>query len=141
MTAKERVFHAVLFECGAIAVSLLILKLFGTKNMNAALGVSILMAFMAMAWNVVFNWVFDKVFTGERLHRGIGVRLLHVGLFEGGLLLFTVPVIACVLKVSLWQAFLMDIGLASAITVYAFIYNWGYDWVRYHYFVNKTSSN
>lgn len=137
MTAKERIFHAVLFELGAIVVSVIVIKLSGFHQTNTAFGLSVVMAIMAMVWNVIFNYGFDRVFTGERLNRGIGVRILHVLLFEGGLLLFTVPVIAYMLHISLWQAFIMDIGLSITISIYAFIYNWIYDYIRYLIFKNR----
>lgn len=58
---------------------------------------------------MVFNFLFDKVVAGERLYRLLGTRLVHVGLFEGGLFLVTVPIIAYALDVLLWMAFVMDI--------------------------------
>ena len=56
---------------------------------------------------------------------------MHVLLFEGGLLLFTAPVIAYALNIFLSNAFIIDIGLSIAISIYAFIYNWIYDFMRY----------
>ncbi|OOR89789.1 hypothetical protein B0181_06030 [Moraxella caviae] len=130
LSIKERIVHTLLFEVGAVILSVVVIKLFGSHDTGAATGVSVLMATMAMVWNLVFNYGFDKVFTGDRLKRGVGVRLLHVVLFEGGLVLFTVPVIAWILQVSLWQALMMDIGITLVITVYAFLYNWAFDYVR-----------
>ncbi|AWY19130.1 hypothetical protein LP123_13895 [Moraxella bovis] len=80
---------------------------------------------------MVFNFLFDKVVTGERLYRSLGTRLVHVGLFEGGLFLAAVPMIAYALDVLLWMAFVMDIGVVAVIGVYTLLFNWGYDWVRY----------
>lgn len=80
---------------------------------------------------MVFNFLFDKVVTGERLYRLLGTRLVHVGLFEGGLFLATVPMIAYALDVLLWMAFVMDIGVVAVVGVCTLLFNWGYDWVRY----------
>ncbi len=130
MSVKERIFHAVLFEVGAVLVSILVIKLFGSHDTSSATFVSVLMAIIAMAWNFIFNWGFDKFFPGDRLERGVGLRIFHVILFEAGLLVATVPLIAYILEVTLWQAFMMDLSLTIAITIYAFIFNWAYDYIR-----------
>ncbi len=43
--------------------------------------------------------------------------------FQGVLLIATIPVIAYLLGVSLWQALMMDIGVTIFITIYAFFYD------------------
>lgn len=68
---------------------------------------------------MVFNFLFDKVVTGERLYRLLGTRLVHMGLFEGGLFLATVPIIAYALDVLLWTAFVMDIRGGGGWGIYA----------------------
>lgn len=113
MSLKERLFHSVLFEMGAVA-----------------LGAGLVMALMAMVWNLLFNYGFDKLFTGPREQRGLGLRLLHTLSFEAGLLLMTIPMLAWLLQLSLWHAFLADVGLSALITVYALAYNWMYDHAR-----------
>lgn len=99
MTSNERIFHAILFELGAIVISVLIIKLSDSYHISTTFGLSVIMSIMAMVWNVIFNYFFDKIFIGERLNRGVLIRLLHVLLFEGGLLLFTAPVIAYALNI------------------------------------------
>ena len=140
MTSKERIFHVVLFELGAIVISVLIIKLSDSYHISTTFGLSVIMSIMAMVWNVIFNYFFDKIFIGERLNRGVLIRLLHVLLFEGGLLLFTAPVIAYALNIFLSNAFIMDIGLSIAISIYAFIYNWIYDFMRYFILKNKENN-
>lgn len=131
MSVKERLFHAVLFEIGAILLTMLVFRVFGNDNAAHTGSLAVMISLIAVAWNMGFNWIFDKIFTGERLHRTFGVRLLHMGLFEGGLFLITVPLIAYWLGVSLWQAFLMDIGIVAVIGIYTLVFNWGYDYARY----------
>lgn len=130
MTLKERLLHSVLFELGAICVATSAVLLFSPKQGGTALGVSVLMAVAAMAWNLVFNSIFDKIFTAPRETRGLGLRIAHTLAFEGGLLLATVPMIAYFLKLTLWQAFWADIGLTALITAYALAFNWVYDHAR-----------
>ncbi|ABR74981.1 hypothetical protein CBG46_07980 [Actinobacillus succinogenes] len=130
MSVKERVFHSVLFELGAVAVSTVLVLLLSPADTGSAVGVSIVMALMAVVWNFVFNYGFDKIFTAPRETRGFGLRVFHTISFEAGLLIFTIPVIAYLLNLSLWHAFIADVGLTLAITLYALIFNWIYDNAR-----------
>ncbi len=127
MSAKERVCHALIFEIGAVCLSAVVVLLFSDVGAYSALGLGIIMSLMAMLWNFVFNCLFDKVFIKPRQTRGLGVRLLHTISFEGGLLIFTIPVVAYMLKLTLWQALLADVSLTVLITLYALVFNFVYD--------------
>lgn len=91
MTAWERVFHALLFECFAIIFTVILTSWLTSHRMLDLTAVIVMISVIAMVWNVIFNWGFDKVFTGERVQRGLGIRILHSFLFEGGLLVFYYP--------------------------------------------------
>lgn len=133
MTIKERIFQAILFETIAVILSLFLVKLLMKQSQSSDVmitGMLIAISLIAMIWTFIFNWLFDRVFTGEKVQRSVKVRVLHVILFEGGLLIFTLPLIAFVLKINLWQAFLMDIALTLFILVYAFVFYWIYDHIR-----------
>lgn len=130
MTVWERFFHSVLFEIGAMAIGAAAVLLAGDFSLEAAAGTGITMSAMAMALNFVFNYVFDKFATGKREERSLKLRILHTVCFECTLLIFTIPVVAYLLELSLWHAFLADIGLRLTIMVYALFFNWGYDIIR-----------
>lgn len=131
MSLFERVWHSLLFEFGAIVVSMLVVWVVGTDiHWNLALSVSVAISIMAMLWNFVFNYCFDKVMTVKREHRSMYIRVVHTVLFEFGLLIFTVPFIAYYLDLSFVQALLADIGLTVVVAVYTFIFNWVYDLLR-----------
>lgn len=130
MGAIERVFHAVLFEVLAVSLSVVLLVAFTEHEVGALSGTMIIIATIAMAWNFVFNWVFDKYVPGDKTKRTIAMRVFHVILFELGLLALTIPVMAVILGVSLYQALLMDVGVTVFITIYAFVFNFIYDHVR-----------
>lgn len=130
MSIKERIVHSVLFEMGAVLLSAFIALLFFQVTVGAAVAVGLVISALAMMWNFVFNLGFDKVFAAPRESRGFGVRLLHTLSFEGGLLVITIPVVAYLLKISLWQAFMLDIGMTVAIVIYTLIFNWIYDHAR-----------
>lgn len=130
MSLKERLLHSLLFEIGAVTVASVVVLALSTVKPSAAIGTGVAMSLMAMVWNLVFNAGFDKIFTEPRQNRSFGLRLFHTISFELGLLVFTIPMIAYLLGLTLWQALLADIGLTILITVYALIFNWIYDNIR-----------
>lgn len=137
MKTTERIFHAVLFEVLAVSLSILGLAIFTSHDITALSGTMIVIATIAMIWNFIFNWIFDKFFTGEKKERTLSFRIFHVVLFEIGLLVVTIPVMAYLLNVGLLEAFMMDIGVTIFITIYAFTFNLVYDNVR-AVFVRRT---
>lgn len=130
MSLKERLLHSLLFEIGAVTVASVVVLALSTVKPSAAIGTGVAMSLMAMVWNLVFNAGFDRIFTEPRQNRSFGLRLFHTISFELGLLVFTIPMIAYLLGLTLWQALLADIGLTILITVYALIFNWIYDNIR-----------
>ncbi len=130
MYLKERLLHGLLFEMGAVILTAVVVLLFLPNKAATAITTGIAISLMAMLWNIIFNAGFDKIFTKPRQHRSFGLRLFHTASFEFGLLIFTIPMIAYLLNLSLWQALLADIGLTVLITVYALIFNWIYDNIR-----------
>ncbi len=130
MKTTERIFHAVLFEVLAVSLSIIGLAIFTHHDVSSLSGTMIVVATIAMIWNFIYNWIFDQFFTGEKTQRTLSLRIFHVVLFELGLLFVTVPVMAYLLNVGIWEAFVMDIGVTIFITIYAFTFNWVYDNVR-----------
>lgn len=130
MKTSERIFHAVLFETLAVSLSILGLAIFTDHEINSLSGTMIAVATIAMIWNFIFNWIFDQFFTGEKTERTLSFRIFHVILFEAGLLFTTVPVMAYLLNVGIWEAFILDIGVTIFITIYAFTFNLIYDNIR-----------
>lgn len=133
MTNKERLFQAVLFEVVAVFISAIFVRQVTpshTATTDSVLAMLITISLMAMVWTFVYNLIFDKVFTGEKLARPVWLRVGHIVGFEGGLLVFTLPLVMWVLKIGLWQAFLLDMSLTVLILGYGFGFYWVYDWVR-----------
>ncbi|TCP96807.1 putative membrane protein [Cricetibacter osteomyelitidis] len=130
MSLTERIFHAILFEIFVVLFTVLLMAGATHHGTGALSGTIIGISVMAMVWNMVFNWAFDKFHTGAREKRSLVTRLLHVTLFEGGLLLATIPFVAWALNISLWEAFVMDIAMTIFVTAYSFVYNYIYDHAR-----------
>lgn len=128
-TTKDRIRHALGFEIiGLLIFAPLASLVFGfelhTMGLMAVVG-----SIIATVWNYFYNILFDNALLKIRgqVQKTVPIRVLHAVLFEGGLLLLFLPMIAWYLDISLWQAFMMDITMATFYLIYAFVYNWIYD--------------
>jgi uncharacterized membrane protein len=130
MSTLERLFHTVLFELLGASLVIIGLILFTNHQPEALSGTVIVLMTIAMIWNFVFNAVFDRFYPGKREQRSLKMRIYFVLVFEAGLLLLTIPVMAYILNVSLLEAFLLDIGVTIFLTLYAFVFNYCYDHIR-----------
>lgn len=139
MSTFERFLHALLFEIGAIFSTILLMKSITDHHTAVLTSTIVLISLIAMGWNMIFNFFFDKWFAGERLARGLGIRLLHTVGFEVGLLFFTLPLVAFMLEISWWEAMVMDIGMTLFVMLYALGFNWIYDYIR-HWWIHKFKS-
>ena len=126
---KDRIRHTLGFEIiGLIIFVPLASWLFGFDIQSIGL-IAVAASIIATLWNYFYNLLFDHSMLKLRgnVHKTVPLRMLHAFLFEGGLLLLFLPIIAWHLGISLWQAFLMDITMATFYLVHAFVYNWIYD--------------
>jgi uncharacterized membrane protein len=128
-TTKDRIRHTLGFEIiGLIIFAPLASWVFGF-DLQLMGAIAVVGSIIATVWNYFYNLLFDHAMLKLRgdVHKTILIRVFHALLFEGGLLLLFMPMIAWYLKITLWEAFVMDIAMASFYVVYAFIYNWAYD--------------
>jgi uncharacterized membrane protein len=128
-TTRDRIRHAISFELiGLALITPLGAWAFGMPVADIGV-VGVGAATLATVWNYIYNLGFDAAM--QRLTGGtrksIAVRISHAVLFEVGLLIVLMPLIAWYLGISLVQAFLMDVAFAGFYLVYAFVFNWGYD--------------
>lgn len=126
----DRLRHSILYEIILLAllvpICTYVLQQAPTKI--GALGV--FLSLSAMSWNYIYNIGFDRVLhsLGRPLYpRGFRLRTLHAILFEGGLVLVTIPAMMWWLKISLWQAVVMDLTFLLLVPIYTMAYNWLYD--------------
>ena len=126
----ERVCQALGFEGLALLICTpLLVWITGRPALEmgaVTLGVSVL----ALTWTIIFNSLFDRLKARLQLANGGWTRVLHALLFEGGLIILAVPLIAGVLKISLLEAFILDIGVLLFFLPYTYVYHWGYDVIR-----------
>ena len=125
---SRRILQAVLYE--AIAVALLgpALSLIFAQPVVSTLSLALLMSAVALAWSYVFNSLFERWESRQRVvGRSPQRRLAHALGFEGGLVILLVPLIADWLRISLIQAFLTDIGTLAVFFVYSVAFTWLFD--------------
>ena len=83
---------------------------------------------IAVIWNVIWNGLFERWEARQSQRgRGLGRRVAHALGMEGGLVVLLVPLLAWWFGVSLWQAFVMDLGLLLFFLIYTFVFNWAFD--------------
>lgn len=125
----RRIVYAVSYEVIAIIFVTVALASLGHAGEQAGI-VAVASSAVALTWNVVFNTFFEKwELRQESQKRTLGRRIAHAIGFEGGLVVFLVPVIALVLGVSIIEAFVLEIGLLVFFLVYTFVYAWLFDLV------------
>ncbi len=125
---KRKVVYVSLYEGVAIVVATLGLAGMSGQSMDSAGAVAVAASVIAVAWNLLFNTLFEawearQVVKGRNWQR----RLAHAIGFEGGLIAALVPLIAWWFKTTLWQALLMDLGLVVFFLVYTFVFSWVFD--------------
>ena len=125
----DRVRHTVLFEVLGLALVIpggaMLFNLPATHM--GVIGVG--SATVATLWNFVYNLGFDHAmlrFFGHT-RKSLKTRVVHVLLFEGGLLAMLIPPIAWYLGITVWQALMMDMAIVGFYLVYTFVYNVAYD--------------
>lgn len=127
LLSKRRIIHALSYEVILLVIIAIALSFIFDLPLEVTGVLGIAMAATSIVWNMVFNHYFEKFEQKHQLTRTIGVRILHAIGFEGGLLLFTIPMVAYALNMNIWQAIVLDLGLTLCILVYTFIFQWFYD--------------
>ncbi|MCF6765201.1 PACE efflux transporter [Thiotrichales bacterium 19S3-7] len=139
ISIKTRIIHMFLFELFGIVIFAPFAALILNENILKIGTLGITISVIAMVWNFIYNIIFDKVEANlgkNRFKRSPIIRALHALLFEGGLLIVTVPIVAIWLKMTLLQAFITDIAFVVFYLVYAYVYNWCFD-KSYLYLIKK----
>ncbi|MES0810141.1 PACE efflux transporter [Roseibium sp. SCPC15] len=132
MKFAGRMAHAVLYEIFALLSIALLLPIVSEADMQKSLILGLFFSLAAMLWNVVFNFAFDWWLANIRrdTHKSAAVRVVHALLFEGALVAMTVPVLAWVMRLTLWETLQLEAVLIVFIVFYTFFFNIVFDWSR-----------
>lgn len=124
----RKIVYVSVYEAIAIAICSVSFAAISGTSLASATVLSIATSTIAVTWNYVFTSAFEA-WESRQVVRGRSIkrRICHAVGFEGGLLLIFVPLMAWWLKVSLMQAFAMNIGLAVFFLCYTFVFSWAFD--------------
>lgn len=126
----ERIIHAVSFEGLATLILAPTAAWLMQRSVVEMGGLSILLATLAMVWNLIYNAIFDRIWPVSRVVRTLKVRALHAIGFECGFITIGVTAVALLLGVSLIQAFMLEIGFMLFFLPYTMLFNWVWDTLR-----------
>jgi len=137
-----RIVHMLSFELFALILFSPLSAFVLRRGLFEIASFGVMSSVMAILWNFIYNYVFDNVerkLGKNRFKRSITLRILHALLFELGLLIATLPLVAFWLDMTLLQAFIVDIIFVIFFLLYAFVYNWLFDLV-YLAFTNQKNT-
>ncbi|MGX1175883.1 PACE efflux transporter [Pseudomonas sp. R151218B TE3479] len=124
----RKILQAILYEAGGVLFVAPALALTYEQGMGYSTLLSLVISAVALAWNMLFNGLFEW---WERRQpsrrRNWKRRLLHSLGFEGGLTLILTPVISAWLGISLWLALVTNLGLFVFFFFYALVFQWVFD--------------
>lgn len=124
----RRVLQALLYEVFAVAFVGPALGWMFDTPLSSSLLLGLLMSSIALAWNYVFNALFERWEARQAVKgRSLRRRLAHGIGFEGGLVVFLVPVMAWWLQTTLWLALIADLAVLAFFFVYAIAFTWAFD--------------
>ena len=124
----RRVVQALLYEAIAIAVVGPLLSLAFDKPPASTMGLAVVLSGIALTWNYVFNWLFERWEQRQTVRgRSFARRLAHGAGFEGGLVVILLPVMSLWLDISVATALLANLGLLAFFFFYAIAFTWCFD--------------
>ena len=127
---QRKIIYAVTFEILGTLVATAYLWLLSDAGPASSLGLSVLTATVALGWSFVFNTIFETWEARQTVKgRSLARRSAHAILFEGGLVLICIPVMAWWLQVGYLQALAYEAGLIAIFIAYTYTFTWGFDCV------------
>lgn len=127
---RERMGHALAFETIAVLICAPAMAWCMDKPLLHLGVLALMFSTVAMFWNMLFNYLFDRVQSNLGFERGLWARVTHALLFEVGLIVALVPLAAWWLSIGLLEALLLDIVMTLFFLPYTMAFNWIYDVMR-----------
>lgn len=126
--ARRKIVYAVSFEALGTLLASAYLWIVSEASVSSSLVLSILTATIALSWSFVFNTVFEAWEARQPVKgRSLRRRTMHALLFEGGLVLLCIPIMAWWLQVGYLEALVYEAGLIALFIVYTYLFTWGFD--------------
>ncbi len=124
----RKILYAVSFESLGVAVATLGLLAMSEADAGQSLLLSVITATIAMTWSMGFNWLFEAWEARQSVKgRSLMRRSAHALLFEGGLVVLVLPIMAWWLRVDVWTALIYEAGLIVLFIIYTYVFTWSFD--------------
>lgn len=136
-TFTERVFHAVSFEVIAITITAPLSAWILGRSIFQMGTVAIVLSTLAMLLNLFYNMIFDHYWPLIKGPRPTKIRVIHAIGFELSFVIVGLPILAFLLNMSLWNAFLLEVGFFAFFLFYTYAFNLSYDKLRENWFDRK----
>lgn len=125
---RRKIVYAVCFETLGTLVASAYLWTVSNASAGSSLALAILTATIALCWSFAFNTGFEAWEARQSVKgRSFRRRTAHALLFEGGLVLICIPVMAWWLQVGYLQALVYEAGLIVVFIVYTYLFTLGFD--------------
>jgi uncharacterized membrane protein len=125
---RRKIVYAVSFEALGTLVASVYLWLVSEASPASSFALSVLTATVALCWSYVFNSIFETWEAKQPVKgRSLARRTAHALLFEGGLVLLLLPIMAWWLQVSVWKALVYEAGLIVVFIAYTYLFTWAFD--------------
>ena len=124
----RRIVYALGYETLSVLFTVVVMSgLLGHGGGQSTL-TAVLLSTTATVWNYVWNTMFERL---ERrigaTGRGPAARALHAIGYEGGVLVFTIPLVAVMLGVGLLEAAMLEGGMLVFFLAFTAVYAWAFD--------------
>ena len=127
-STRRKILYAVSFETLGTLVATLGLMVMSDAKPLQSLALSVIGATIALCWSYLFNTGFEAWEARQPVKgRSALRRAVHALLFEGGLVLISVPIMAWGLGVGLVEAAAYEAGLIVLFIAYTYAFTWGFD--------------
>lgn len=125
----RRIIYVVTYEALAIVFVTFALRALGYGGTGSGL-VAVVSSTVALVWNFLWTSIFEAWERRQASQvRTIPRRIAHAVGFEGGLVLFLIPLLAWILQVSLLDAFILELGILVFFFAYTLVFAWLFDLV------------
>lgn len=125
---KRRIVYVTLFEIIAVILSTILLMFLSGGDAQDSLPVAIMVSFTAVVWNYIYNTIFESWERRQQIMtRSVRIRCIHAVGFEGGLILFCLPIYMLWYSVGVWKAFTMEAVLLAFFLLYTFFFTLLFD--------------
>ena len=125
---KRKLVYVSLYEVIGMTFSALGLALLSGTSPGSTGPLAVIITTIAVTWNFIYTSLFERWESRQVSRtRTVKRRIAHAIGFQLTLIVFLIPLIAWWMKISLVQAFLLDLALIIFIPCYTFVFNWAFD--------------